>query len=99
MNESNLDLEAIQKRAEAATMGDWDYDAEDYGISNGNFMVAMADVSEKGHPFINAKDVDIKFIAHAREDVPALIAEVERLLRLNEKYYGILTKLGYGIEE
>jgi hypothetical protein len=73
------ELEAIRKRAEAATMGDWDYDVVDFGISNGNFMVAMAELDSEGNPYIHAKTADLEFICEAREDVPNLLAEVIRL--------------------
>lgn len=100
-------IEAIRQRAEKATLGDWDYDVEDFGISNGNFMVAMADVDAKGYPFINAKEVDLEFIAHAREDIPALLslvaqqqAEVERLTKAleDERLKRRVDKLYYGVD-
>ncbi|CAM3631224.1 hypothetical protein [Mesobacillus zeae] len=79
------ELQAIRERAERATVGDWDYDVEDGGISNGNFMVAMADSNAEGYPYIRAKECDLEFIAASREDIPKLLAEVEWLTnRLNE---------------
>jgi hypothetical protein len=73
------ELEAIRKRVEAATIGDWDYDVEDFGISNGNFMVAMAELDSEGYPFIRANTADLEFICESREDVPKLLVEIERL--------------------
>jgi hypothetical protein len=76
---TDKELAEIRKRAEAATIGDWDYDVVDFGITNGNFMVAMAEIDSEGNPYIHAKNADLEFIAHAREDVPKLLAEVARL--------------------
>ena len=62
-------LEAIRKRAEAATEGKWfTDDAELYVSADG--YVEVAEAYEKA---------DAEFIAHSREDIPALLAEVERL--------------------
>ena len=36
---------------------------------------------------------DAQFIAHAREDVPRLVAEVERLQSDNEQYYAKIKRL------
>jgi len=92
---SDLDLDAIKRRCEAATVPPWAlelHDTDDPGVvlpgrvssvpgSTGNAVVVFeedgrivpCDLSE-------AEDVaNLQFIAHAREDVPALLAEVERL--------------------
>lgn len=86
MNETkrltNADLAKIKKRAEAATGVEWDYDVVDGGISDGNFMVAMGVLDAEGYPVIKAKEADLEFIAHTRQDVPKLLAEVERLREL-----------------
>jgi hypothetical protein len=83
------ELEAIRKRAEVTSFerayvkGDpWKgYEVRDNG--NG---IAIAETSTK---------VDAEFIAHAREDVPKLLAEIERLRsaleeisEINEYYSG-----------
>ena len=70
-------LDAIQRRVESATEGPWShwsgFDQRDNCIKSdsdeGMYTVAEA-ISEAG---------DAKFVARAREDVPALLAEVERL--------------------
>src|SRR6185369_15592010 len=92
---SDLDLDAIKRRCEAATVPPWAlelHDTDDPGVvlpgrvssvpgSTGNAVVVFeedgrivpCDLSE-------AEDVaNLQFIAHAREDVPALLAEVDRL--------------------
>lgn len=61
---SDIDIDAIRARAEAATPGPWaDHDGP-----------LLEDVVAYIY-----SDADEAFIAHAREDVPALLAEVERL--------------------
>jgi hypothetical protein len=75
-----IDLNAIRKRAEAATEGPWTtfddvqyiarrtvYEYDEWTESN---VDVIADCSHMH---------DATFIAHARQDVPALVAEVERL--------------------
>lgn len=70
-------LEAIRQRAKAATGGDWYWDEgyeQDipgrYVYCDEGAIVASADVLEED---------DAEFIAHARTDIPALLAEIERL--------------------
>ena len=68
-----LNLDEIKKRCEAATPGPWNkrYEKKLYEI------YLDAD-SEYNLGLVDKKD-NADFIAHARQDVPALIAEVERL--------------------
>jgi hypothetical protein len=70
------ELEAIRKRAEAATPGPW-FDSETvYVVSN-----VRGDSIEWGADFIaeTQEQSDAEFIANAREDVPKLLVEIERL--------------------
>lgn len=64
----SLDLEAIKARAEAATPGPWE-------------CVGMGDVVTPTFVIqtTDRNPADGRFIANARTDVPALVAEVERL--------------------
>lgn len=62
-----LDREAIRRRLEAATPGPWEYQGLGEITSATGFITTDAEAH------------DGPFIAHAREDVPALLAEVERL--------------------
>jgi uncharacterized linocin/CFP29 family protein len=66
-------LEAMEQRAEAATPGPWE--ANKYNAVHEDFW--NVDRS-RGVP-INWGEADCTFIAHAREDVPALVAECRRL--------------------
>lgn len=69
MNQEQLN--AIKERVAKATPGPWEYDNEERGIwNNGGFNYLGT---------VTLSHVDAEFIANAREDVPALVAEVERL--------------------
>lgn len=59
------ELKAIEARANAATPAPWHYDPV-WGRARGESISCMT-------------EEDGEFCAHAREDVPKLIAEVERL--------------------
>jgi hypothetical protein len=69
------ELEAIRKRSEATSAKFW---MVKYGLGEG------AEVNT-GHGFgsknvcVTQYTADAEFIAHAREDVPKLLAEIERL--------------------
>jgi hypothetical protein len=88
---TQLDLEAIKARADAATPGPW---FTEYGYKLAKVMTKTA----KGHgrvmlaqDWIPRQGVDgplqddAEFIAHARTDIPLLLAEVERLTALIQK--------------
>lgn len=86
------ELEAIEARANAATEGPWVIGREvrgsgdntiglDSGISHGALLPVLP-VASTGFPFIEGPEqceANARFIAVARSDVPALIAEVRRL--------------------
>ena len=73
-----LNLEAIKARCEKATAGPWygyeerESSAEGHAVSTGPSNLFTIGISNQ-----DANDAD--FIAHARTDIPALVAEVERL--------------------
>ena len=74
-------LDAIQERVNDTTRGPWDC----YG--NGAHEVFDAGEYDDGDPGelvapVVTKLSDAEFIAHARTDVPALLAEVDRLRAL-----------------
>ncbi len=93
MNEATspppLDLDAIEKRANAASPGPWQTEPNTYA---GRVWVQRSPVKHRWHgkdcePLFNVRDKDgyeqrekdAVFIAHAREDVPALVAKVRAL--------------------
>lgn len=67
------ELAEIRERAEKATAGKWRVDygvtAYDRTVTTESFEILCENVSPK----------DAEFIAHAREDIPKLLAEIERL--------------------
>jgi hypothetical protein len=73
-----IDLDAIKARAEVATPGPWEEDgSEIYVVGSRAWVAESCHLAEYG---VTAHgDLDAEFIAHARTDVPALVAEVERL--------------------
>jgi hypothetical protein len=78
-------LEEIRERAEKATPGPWDIDGSDnqnWGIRS----VAGDQPSIAPMAGYRSKDTeaDAEFIAHAREDVPALLARIEKLEAIAE---------------
>lgn len=76
-----LNLEAIKARCEKATAGPWygyeerESSAEGHAVSTGPSNLFTIGISNQ-----DANDAD--FIAHARTDLPALVAEVERLRKV-----------------
>lgn len=81
------ELQAIRTRAEAATPGPWTEGAGTVAGGevrelvigpDGRTIIAMA-YGGFGHPMPDCTREDRAFIAAARTDVPALLAEVERL--------------------
>ena len=85
---ASLDLDAIKARAAAATEGPWEWDdptiSQHWSRPAPWATVVDDDVRCGGYCYGGSSDpiksaADGEFIAHAREDVPALVAEVERL--------------------
>jgi hypothetical protein len=77
-----MNLDEIRARAEAATEGPW-YHGGDTRVSQQMFEPHELIVSPT-YPIIEFQSgeqgvADAEFAAHAREDIPALLAEVERL--------------------
>jgi hypothetical protein len=88
-------LDEIQARADAATKGPWEVAnaPEEIGkwvrrrwIPEGDDRVHSQMIADR----MLGRGGDAAFIAHAREDVPALVAEVRRL---NAKYGQLLDAL------
>lgn len=86
MNDNKLDLEAIRKRAEAATEGLWT-NFEDVAYLERRQVYEYDELTETNVDVIAdcRRIQDAEFIANARQDVPALIAEVERLREIKKE--------------
>lgn len=76
-------LAEISQRAEAATEGPWQiYDSCSWrriGLVHEYQTVICPTVEHDGHPDLLARPEDLEFAAHARTDIPKLIAEIKRL--------------------
>lgn len=80
---TQVQLEAIRKRASLATEGPWATGTGYEQASRGNYVFTTEGfgaivAAECGGDCV-LEDADAEFIAHARTDIPALLAEVERL--------------------
>lgn len=75
---TNAEIEAIRKRAQAATEGPWQL-ADTY---DGAWILDSDDDIISGTV---SRIVDAEFIAHARTDIPKLLAEIERLRKFEKK--------------
>ena len=82
------DLDTIEQRANAATEGPWEASAHDHAAGDvpildrtGHYLVICPDCGVRG----GYERADAEFIAHARSDVPALLAEVRRLRAAAER--------------
>lgn len=84
---SGLDLDAIDDRAKASKGAPWESQFDPHGESeDGNDQVIWAldeFGSPEGDPVALACGADAEFIAHAREDVPALVATIRAVLALH----------------
>ena len=79
---TDLDLAAIRQRVEKATEGPWntgfDYEKNDPIVLAPGYIEHTIDypLTEVG---LEHGKADAEFIAHAREDIPALLDEIDRL--------------------
>jgi len=76
-----VDLDAIRARAEAATPGPWNATGSSH--DDDGLVTLFSDDVDADDPVAIVAPSDAEFIAHARVDISALLAEVERL-RLSE---------------
>lgn len=86
------ELEQMKERAEKATAGPWYYEIDGDLWADGQVVLSPL-LTEHGVNVLNIRKTDAQFIAHAREDVPRLVAEVERLQSDNEQYYAKIKRL------
>ncbi len=85
MNSPNLKLAEIRKRCNEATPGPWiTYIEGRDQISGSDVIVRGENGSEEDLYLTGATIEDHDFIAHARQDIPYLLKEIERLQNLLE---------------
>jgi hypothetical protein len=73
---TNEELAEIEARANAATPGPWNDTSEGVASEKENYYICECYQNDPDDVII---DADRKFIAHARDDIPNLIAEIKRL--------------------
>ena len=86
-------IEEIRARLEAATPGPWEFsNSSDVRESKGEFR---APNPHNGFMLVGpwTNDADAAFIAHSREDVPFLLAEVTKLRAIIEEAKTLRTDL------
>jgi hypothetical protein len=84
------ELAAIRERAESATQGPWEQPA--YPV--GDMVYRLTDRSPDGLIAKCERPTDADFIAHARTDIPALLAELDRLRLVMARSYADVIKHG-----
>jgi hypothetical protein len=74
-------LEEIKKRNAARTQGRWNRSSYGFNIltSDSMFSICAPTRADHGDKAMYQQIADADFIAHTSEDIPALVAEVERL--------------------
>ncbi len=78
------ELRAIKARCEAASPGPWKSYVEGRDQTSGSDFIMTGEGATRGNDIelTGATRADQDFIAHARQDVPQLLAEIERLRSL-----------------
>jgi hypothetical protein len=83
---TDAELSAIQARCDAATSGPWESFVEGRDHSSGsNFIRTGGPTRGPDIELSGATAADQDFIAHARQDVPRLVAEVRRLRQVQAR--------------
>jgi hypothetical protein len=87
-----LDLKAIRERANAATKGPWVRDYIEINQRKSSCSIVGNVSNGYNTPVCRLYcgfvtfEADVEFIAHSRQDIPALCDEVERLQRIVDEY-------------
>ena len=91
---TSLDLAAIRQRVEKATEGPWntgfDYEKNDPIVLAPGYIEHTIDYTLTEGGLEHGK-ADAEFIAHAREDIPALLDEIDRLNATIQRVRKIVT--------
>ena len=79
--EKELNLEEIKKRCEKASPGPWKAWVEGRDGTSGSTFIMVGEGEHRGEDIElpGIAEADIDFMAHARQDIPALIKEIEML--------------------
>jgi hypothetical protein len=75
-------LNEVKKRCESATPGPWISHIEGRDHTSGDSVIVRGiNHSEEDLYLTGGTEADQDFIAHARQDIPILLEEIERLLK------------------
>jgi hypothetical protein len=93
---TNQELEEIKSRCEATSIAPWvaSVEGRDHELGGSSFIMTGIPKGEyiwqekRGEDLeiIGATNADLDFIAHARQDIPRLLEEIERLNLKLAKY-------------
>jgi hypothetical protein len=74
-------IDSIKDRCDSATSGPWipSIEGRDHPLGGENVILRGVNRSEIDLYLIGGTVADYIFVAHARQDIPLLIAEIERL--------------------
>lgn len=83
---SEMELDEIRRRSEAATLGPWRSFIEGRDHTSGSSFIMTGTDTNRGEDIelSGASAADHDFIAHARQDVPRLLEEIMTLRNLCE---------------
>ncbi len=88
------ELKAIEERANAATPGSWKWQwrdgAAELKAPSGAIVLDDGSAQCEYGQIIDPSGFDAALVAHCREDIPALCAEVRRLWMVVEQYRDLL---------
>lgn len=85
---SNIDLNAIIERCNQVTQDTWTAYIEGVTHTSGSNFIMVTDKNgnrKRDLEVIGATNDDLEFIAHAKQDIPLLIAEIEHLKSMLSK--------------
>lgn len=77
-------LKEVLKRCNDSTKGPWvaSIEGRDHPLGGESLIIRGQDGSEEDLYLIGGTSQDIDFIANARQDIPLLLGEIERLKKL-----------------
>ena len=83
---TDKEITEIRKRCDAASTGPWVSYIEGRDHTSGSDFIMIGENDNRGEDIelTGATTADQDFIAHARQDIPALLAEIERLKNILE---------------
>jgi hypothetical protein len=76
---TEAELFAIQARCDQASRGPWKSFIEGRDHESGSSFIRTGEMQGADIELFGATEADQDFIAHARQDIPALLAEIRRL--------------------